>query len=911
MGLTTGARIGVYQITGAIGAGGMGEVYRARDPRLLRDVALKILPQIFAADPDRLARFEREAQVLASLNHPHIAAIHGIEESDGVHALVLELVPGDTLADRIARGPIPVDETLPIATQIAEALEAAHEQGIIHRDLKPANVKVTSDGVVKVLDFGLAKLAEPSGLMAAQSPGTMSPTITSPALMTQAGMLLGTAAYMAPEQAKGRPADKRSDIWAFGCVLYEMLTAKRAFPGDDMSETLASVIKTEPDWTALPPDVPAVLVQLLRRALAKDRRLRLRDIGDATLDLRAAADAAEPVGLAPRSDSRRTIVLASALTFCVGAAAAVAGVWLFLRAVPPRVSKLTIPPSEAAVLHLTAFSNLAITPDGSHVVFVANGGNELVVRRLDSVDITSLVKGGPFFAPFISADGRSVGFFDLSHRPGGTLKKISLQGGPVSRICDIDGSGGLRGRPAWGSDGTIVFATVSSPGLQRVSADGGTPTVLTTPLNDRGEGAHAFPQFLRGTSTLLFTIFPSTAAQQPDVRNASAAVLNLSTRQWKKVAEHVSAARYVPSGHLIYRQEEAVFARRFDAAKEMATGEAVPISSSVAMTENGGFQLDVASNGTMAYIPGGVAPRAASLTWVDRAGKEDPIDTPPRVYQYPRLSPDETQIALDVFDQHYDIWMWNVADGGLRPLTMDAPRSPSRETYPLWLGNKQLIFASNRNGFQNLFVQPATGSGEMLPLTRANKTQYPYAVTRDGTKLIFREDSDSGTMGTDIFALELTGSRRQFPLVTGPGNQLNAELSLNQKWLAYESDQTGEKQIWVRSFSTDTPAWVEQVTTGGGTRPAWSKDGTELYYVSLTNDLMAIRVGAGQTFTHGSAIKVLDGRRYFFGQGSGAVGRTYDVSADGKRFLMITRQVPNVPIWIVQNWFEELRAMIR
>lgn len=900
----------MYEIIGTIGAGGMGEVYRARDTRLQRDVALKILPEIFAVDPDRIARFEREAQVLASLNHPHIAAIYGIEESAGVRALVLELVSGDTLADRITRGPIPVDETLPIATQIAQALEAAHEQGIIHRDLKPANIKVTSDGVVKVLDLGLAKLAEPSGSIALPSTGSVSPTITSPALMTQAGVLLGTAAYMAPEQAKGRPADKRSDIWAFGCVLYEMLTAKRAFPGDDIAETLASVIKTEPDWTALPPDVPGVLVQLLGRLLEKDRRLRLHDIGDAALDLRAAPGASEPV-VTPRGHSRRTIVLASAFTFCVGALAAAAVAWLFLHAVPPRISKLTIPPSEEAAFHLTGYSHdLAITPDGSRVVFAANGGNELIVRRLDSVDFTRLVKVGHLYAPFISPDGRWVGFFDLS-RTGGTLKKIPLEGGPVSRICDIEGT--IDSTPAWGSDNTIVFSTVSRPGLQRVSADGGTPTALTTPLNDRGEGAHAFPQFLRGTSTLLFTIFPSYAGNKyfsifrPDVRDASAAVLNVSTGQWTVVAEHASAAQYVPSGHLIYRHEDAVYARRFDAVTETFTGEAVPISSNVAMDDAGGFQLRTASNGTMAYISAGVAARPYTLTWVDRAGKEEPIDTPPRAYQYPRLSPDETQIALDVFDQHYDIWMLNVADGGLRRLTMDTARSPSRETYPVWFGNTQLIFASNRNGSPNLFVQPATESAEMLPLTsRSTKLQYPYAVTRDGKQLLFREDSE--TTGSDIFALELTGSGRQLPLVTDPGDQLNPELSPNQKWLAYESDQSGEKQIWVRSFRDVSP-WVKQVTTDGGTRPAWSKDGTELFYVSLTNDLMVIPVGRGQTFTHRSAVKLLDGKRYFFGQGTGASGRTYDVRADGK-FLMIKQQAPSVPIWIVQNWFTELKQRV-
>jgi serine/threonine-protein kinase len=498
MSLAAGTHLGTYEIISALGAGGMGEVYRARDTKLGRDVAIKILPESLTSDPDRLARFTREAQVLAALSHPNIAAIYHVEDAEGSPAIVMELVEGETLADRIARGRIPVDEALAIARQVADAVEAAHEQGIIHRDLKPANIKVRSDGIVKVLDFGLAKLAEPTAATATNpSPLSMSPTITSPVLMTGVGVLLGTAAYMSPEQAKGRPADKRSDIWAFGCVLYEMLSGKRAFEGEEVSETLASVLAREPDWTALPATVAPAIRTVLHRCLDKDRRKRIAHIAAASFALEEAAAlgaAASTDEVQPRIDSAVTTAVAQlrrrmrvrlALTArsprLSSAPSSPRPFWYGTRPTPPRIVQLTVATTSATALTMNgADRDLGITPDGSRVVYDGNNGTELFVRSLDALEPLSLYKGLPR-APFISPDGQWVGFIDNLN----TLKKVAITGGPAVTIAQLDGAS--RGA-VWMPDDTIVFAAAGSGvGLQQVAAGGGPVKVLTRPDRARGE----------------------------------------------------------------------------------------------------------------------------------------------------------------------------------------------------------------------------------------------------------------------------------------------------------------------------------------------------------------------------------------------------------------------------------------
>ncbi len=524
MALVTGDRLGPYEVLSALGAGGMGEVYRARDGTLKRDVALKILPELFALDPDRLARFKREAQVVASLNHPNIAAIYGFEEGQApstgsgqatVRALVLELVEGPTLADLIGGAGVghralPIEDAMPIARQIAEALAAAHEQGIIHRDLKPANIKVRPDGTVKVLDFGLAKALEPVGVTGGDA--TASPTITSPA-MTAMGMILGTAAYMSPEQAKGRPADKRSDVWAFGAVLYEMLSGERAFKGDDVSDTLALVLKGEPDWKALPADVPAHVRMLIQRCLAKDRRQRMADMSGALFVMTEEMGRLlleTPQGLPPKRPLWRRLVVPAATAAVVGAVVGTA-VWLATRPSAPRVTRFFLYATGAPALLVDPQSrDLTITPDGTHIVYKGTTGagttdTQLFVRSLDELEPTPLTVPGMPRGPFPSPDGQWIGFV----QPGPvTLKKVAITGGAVLTLCRLDGPS--RGA-TWGDGDSIIFATaVPSTGLQRVSATGGEPTVLTTPNRERGENDHLWPQFLPGSQAVLFTITATT-----------------------------------------------------------------------------------------------------------------------------------------------------------------------------------------------------------------------------------------------------------------------------------------------------------------------------------------------------------------------------------------------------------------
>jgi serine/threonine-protein kinase len=712
MGLTVGARLGPYEILGALGAGGMGEVYRARDTKLGRDVALKVIPDTFALDADRLARFSREAQVLASLNHPHVAAIYGFEDSGETHALVLELVEGETLADRIARGAIPLDEALPIAKQIAEALEAAHEQGIIHRDLKPANIKITPDGVVKVLDFGLAKLAGPAeagpyvqqGVGARFSrPDTLSPTITSPAIMTGVGVLLGTAAYMSPEQAKGREADKRSDIWAFGCVLYEMLTGKGPFAGDDVSDTLANVLKREPDWSALPATVPVSIRALLHRCVEKDRRKRVADVSTAlfVIDEQASLRGSVAASAASRaqtdaavSEVRRVlarstrwrVAIASAATLLVVAAVATTLTWIATRPVPPRVSRLTITPSSAAALSINGVDrDLAITPDGSHVVYVGNRGTQLFVRALDALDPVVVFTGSPR-GPFVSPDGQWIGFVDGAI----ALKKVAVTGGPAVPLATIDGTS--RGA-AWEPDDTIIFATGNSTtGLQRVAAASGRTTVLTRPDHAQGEADHVWPELLPGGRAVLFTITAATGGLDA----AQVAVLDLQTGMRKVLVRGGSNAHYMPSGHLVYAAAGTLRAVPFDLTRLETRGTAVPVIPNVVTTNTGAVDAVVAGDGTLAYVAGAGAAGAftqRTLVWVDRQGRETPIPAPPRQYVYPRLSPDGTRVAVYGQDQEQDIWVWNLSHTTLTRVTFD----PGYDSYPVWTPDgRRLIFTSDR-----------------------------------------------------------------------------------------------------------------------------------------------------------------------------------------------------------------------
>ena len=749
----------------------MGVVYRARDTKLNRDVAIKVLPDLVASDAERLARFTREAQTLAALNHPNIAHIHGLEESGGVHALVMELIAGEDLSQRIVRGAIPLDEALPIAKQIAEALEAAHEQGIIHRDLKPANIKVRPDGTVKVLDFGLAKAMEPTG--ASSATAMNSPTMSMHA--TKAGIILGTAAYMSPEQARGKAVDKRTDIWAFGCVLFEMLAGRRAFEGEGVSEMLAAVLMKDPDWARLPATTPPVVRTVLRSCLQKDRKQRLRDIGDVSLALQGAFETATPPAVAATPAGwRRTIGGGAALLVAVIATAA--AVWVAMRPGPPTVIRTEVTTSGATALLINGYNrDLAITPDGSRIVY--RGQAQLLVRQLDRLEPTVLSGLGSPRGVFVSPDGQWVGFFD-----GNTfLKKVAIGGGPPATLCTVDGNGS-RGA-TWGPDGTIIYATsLAFTGLQQVSSNGGNPTVLTKPDPAHGEGDHLWPEFLPDGRSVLFTIAPATEG----IENAQIAVLDRRAGTYKVLLRGGSHAHYVPSGHLVYGAGGTLRAVPFNLARLEVTGPPVAVIDQVVTTPVGTVDMAVAANGTMVYVPGGTAGAAGSLVWVDRASHEEPLLAPVHAYTYPRISPDGRRVAIDIRDQERDIWIWDLTRRTLTRRTFD----PAEDTYPLWSpDSRRLIFMSSRSGVSNLFSQLADGTGVVEQLTDSVNVQYPFVVTADGTQMVIGEATPK--MGRDIMLMSLRPPRLARPLIQTTVNERNAELAPDGRWLAYRIRRIG------------------------------------------------------------------------------------------------------------------------
>ncbi len=901
MAVAPGTRLGAYEISVPIGAGGMGEVYRARDTKLQRDVAIKVLPEALAYDIERLARLEREARTLASLNHPNIAQIHGLEESAGIKALVMELVEGPTLADRIAEGPIPLDEALPIARQIAQALEAAHEQGIVHRDLKPANVKVRADGIVKVLDFGLAKALDQA---VSAIDGSRSPTFTSPA-MTGMGVILGTAAYMSPEQAKGRAADKRSDVWAFGAVLYEMLSGQRAFKGEDVTDTLATVLKGEPEWNALPDEASPLVVTLIRRCLEKDRRRRVADLSTARfiIDESARVGAAAPAP--PASGLRRT----GWTLIVAGTAALIAGytAWILKPASAPSRPlarfTITLPTGEQ-------FSNagrhlVALSPDGTHVAYVAN--SRLYIRAMDQLEAVPIrgTEGTSNTAgrsPFFSPDGQWIGFWH-----DGQLKKASMTGGSPVVLCAAES-------PPWGAswatDNTILYGQ-GPDGIWRVSGDGGKPEHVVKV--DAGQLVHG-PLLLPDGRAILFTL-----ARNSDWDAAEIVAQSLATGTRRVVVKGGTDARYASTGHLVYALGNTLLGLPFDAATLAVTGGPVPLVDAVARAVGpvpvgltGAAHFAMSSDGALIYVPtdavGGLRQPRRTLVWVDREGREAPLKTPPRAYVYPRLSPDGTRVALDIRDQESDIWIWDLARGGLTRLTY----GPALEFHGIWTPEgRSVIFSSGEfaTGPRSLSRVAADGPGTAEELTQG--VGLPFAVTPNAMGLIFGEPRP-GAAG-DLMLLPLAGDRRPQPLLQTPYDELNAELSPNGRWLAYESNESGQYEIYVRPFPNVTAAkWP--VSTSGGTRPLWARNGQELFYES-TGTLMRVPLTTGSTFAAGNPTKLFDAP-YFFGPNVVGRGRTYDVSPDGLRFLMIKEDsvvdepTPSARLVLVQHWFEELKRRV-
>jgi serine/threonine-protein kinase len=889
--IAAGQSIGPYQVASWLGAGGMGEVYRARDMKLDRDVALKVLPGSYAQQPDWLARFRREAKVLASLNHPNIAAIYGFEESNQVQALVLELVEGPTLADRLAQGPIPLNEALPIARQIAEALDAAHEQSIIHRDLKPANIKVRPDGTVKVLDFGLAKAM--TGEIASSNL-MHSPTETN--WDTRHGVILGTAAYMSPEQARGKPVDKRADIWAFGCVVYEMLSGRGPFAGATTSDTIASLLERDPDWRALPAATPPSVTRLLQRCLHKDRKRRLHDIADARIEIEDSVSSSfpnstEPAVVPPQHRSVRlpwTIALLAAVValIAVGTLPWYGRTARQTQTAPSRTWRTTIASSGTA--QVVNFSGLAITADGTQIVYVGNKGTQLFVRAFDQLEPRAIATGNPAAGVFLSPDGQWVGFSENE-----SLKKVALTGGPTMTVLNA-----LRGSAegaTWAPDNTIIFADRDrATGLQRVSAAGGDVTVLTRPDQTRGELDHLWPEMLPGGRAVLFTISAMTGGPDAD----QVAVLDLATGTSTVLVRGGSRARYAPSGHLVYTAGGSLHAVLFDLARLETRGMPVPVLARQA-SRQALSKFDVAGDGTLAYVdaPGGTG-AARTLVWVDRQTREEePLGADPRPYSQPRLSPDGTKVAVSTVDERSDIFLWDLERRKLSQLTSDlAP-----EFSPAWTadGHRLLFFWAGRS----LFWQPVDGTGAAEALASLGGIQ-PSGVTPDGSRVLL-------TLGDrDLMVLTLDGAGRVETLVQTEFNERNGVVSPSGRWLAYESDSSGRFEIYVRPFpNVSEGLWP--ITTGGGTRPLWARNGQELFYVAPDGALMAVRVDsrAGALST-GRPAKVLEG---VYVTVTGLVGRTYDVSRDGKRFLLVkppADQGAAPQIVVFQNWLDELKQRV-
>ena len=903
MPLAPGARVGSYEVLAPIGRGGMGEVYRARDSTLHRDVALKVLADDVSDDPERLLRFEREARLLAALNHPNIAAIYGFEGQPDSRLLVMELVEGPTLAEKLASGPLPIEEALSIAAGIASGLEAAHEAGIIHRDLKPSNIKIRSDGTVKVLDLGLARVAESSGRAVDSS---LSPTVTTPA--THDGVVLGTAAYMSPEQARGKPLDKRTDIFSFGCVLYECLTGRQAFSGETVSDTLAAILRAEPDWSALPLPTPVRIRELLRRCLQKDPKQRLHDIADARIEIEEASAAAVsgpalPVDARP---ARRARLAWGA----GGAAVAVASVAALLllrpasRERPATVVRAVLPtsPAEGFALYRRA---VAISPDGETVVFtgIHQGAPALFRRALDGRS-AELIRGTERgHSPFFSPDGQWIGFFTRAE-----LKKVPLSGGTAVSLSNLPPIGAGA---SWSEDGRIILTRKMNGPLDVVPAAGGALAKLTQLDPAAGEHAHLFPQVLPGGRGVLFTL--RKGKDYSDTAASSIAVLDPGTGKRSVVLEGASFARY-GGGRLVFVRGASVFSVPFDLARLSVTGPPVPVSENVVVDAELAFgHFDVSAGGTLVFLEGPPsAPTIRSALLLNRDGKEKLIPLPPGEYYGARFSPDGVRIALSGHAGQRGVIA--IFDRDRNVLTTLTPE-PGSHFNEIWSPDgRQLAFSRYTDATPTLSVKNADGSGEIEPLTEPTEdAQFANSWSPDGQTILYTVayTADRGPkrklISTDLWLVSPGDRRSARPYFESPFRETGGAFSPDGKWIAYVSDESGVREIYVRPFPG--PGAAIKVTNDFAIEPLWSRDGRELYYRSGENAEKFFAVGI-----HASPALVLSAPRLLFSSdllvgGREDLFREYDVSSSGQFVaLRESRTVePARQLAIVTNWAATLR----
>jgi serine/threonine protein kinase/Tol biopolymer transport system component len=877
MPISTGTRLGFYEILAPIGSGGMGEVYKAHDTKLGRDVAIKILPEAFAHDPERLSRFQREAKMLASLNHPNIATIHGLEQSNGTSYLVMELVSGETLADHIKReGALPIVEALKIGVQIAEALEAAHEKGIIHRDLKPANVKITPDGKVKVLDFGLAKAF--AGDVADSNP-SQSPTLS--AVATMQGVLLGTAAYMSPEQARGKAIDKRTDIWAFGCVLYELLCGRPAFEGEDITEILAAVVKTEPDWTRLPEATPLTIRTLLRRCLRKDRRQRLQDAAGVRIEIddELANPSAATGAPSPEKSWQRSIPLSLAAPVAA-VLLIVAGilVWMLKPAPPsppqnPAHVQVALPPGDRLQ---TLNLNVALSADGTALAYIGihGGVSQVYVRALDAPEAKALSGTEGAFSPFFSPDAQWIGFFAQ-----GKMKKVPVGGGAPLTVCDS-----APGGASWGTDDTIVFS--DGERLFRVSAAGGQPKILTTPDLTKGEYSHRYPQILPGGKDVLFTALNGFGWDESRIE-----VLRLDTGERRVLVRGGHTGRFLPSGPLVYYRAGALLAVPFDLARLEVKGNAPVTVADGVLQSNGttGAAYAVSAAGVLAYIPASGAHQFEQrLVWVDRQGKIEPLAAPAKTYGYAALSPDGQHIAVSITSGTSVLWIYDLTRGSLTQLTSEQ----GSYINPLWTpGGRRVVYRSNKAGIWNLYWRPADGSGAEERLTMSDDSDTPYSWSPDGKVLAYTKGNQT------IWILPLEGDRKPHTFLQTSSIATRPQFSPDGHWLAYSSEESGGPQVYVQPYPGPGGKW--QVSTAGGNRPQWNPNNRELFYRN-GDTTMVVDVTTSPTFSAGKPRVLYQGPEG-------------DVSRDTHRFLAmqpVELGQPPTQINVVLNWFEELKRRV-
>jgi eukaryotic-like serine/threonine-protein kinase len=889
MALASGTNLGPYEIQSPLGAGGMGEVYRARDARLGRDVALKVLPAAFAADAERMARFEREAKVLASLNHPNIASIYGLEESNRTRALIMELVEGPTLAERITRGAISVDEALPIARQVCEGLEYAHERGIIHRDLKPANAKITSEGTVKLLDFGLAKALEDEA-----TPENISNSPTLSRLATQAGVILGTAAYMSPEQAKGKAADRRADIWAFGCLLYEMLTRKRAFEGEAVSETLAAVMRDDPDWSSLPQTVPARIRDLLKRCLCKDPKQRLQAIGEARITIEEVQNGVAASGR-PASWSR-AVPWAVAAILAVALAAVLILFPSRMRQPHGPVMHLSLS-AQAQHYEADRASAVAISQDGTRVAYIAMQGSpatgkgedlpspqtetfELVVRKLDQLSPTPLPVTAGGAPAFFSPDGRWIGFFS-----DGVLKKISSDGGPPVTICEAPSIVGA----SWGDDGFIYFAPSGVAEIRRVPEEGGTPKVVVQAGSTEKVASFRWPQIVPGGKTVLFT----TAGASWLAQHYRTEAFSLTTGKRTVVMEEGANAHYLAPGYLVFTRGDVLMGAPFDADSLKVTGPAVPLIEGVTRDEwFGAADYALSSTGTLIYLTGGVQ-TAYRLVSVDVTGKVEPLGTQERGFEDLSVSPDGKHIAATLVENaSADLWIYNRERDALTRLTQEGDCGD-----PLWSPDGSRVIYTTP---ASLNAVPADGSS---PPQSLNSEQWGEAdsFSPDGAELLYSTFS-LATNDAALWLQPVKAGAQPKQMFPGVARVVDARFSPDGHWVAYVSAQSDRAQVYLQAYPG--PGERVQVSTDGGREPVWAPNGSELYFRTATK-FMAVDVKARPALSVGKPRLLFEGNFLLS-------HHDYGLLPDGRHFIMIqpVGKMPPAELHVVVNWADELKARL-